>query len=109
VDALEAIGDPIRREMLRLVWNEERTAGDVASHFDVSFSAISQHFAVLREAGVVDRRREGRRQFYRANHDALGPFAGALEAFWSDSLQRLRVLAEAETRALKPPQSEHVQ
>ena len=46
------------------------------------------------------RRREGRRQFYRANHGALGPFAGALEAFWNESLQRLRVLAELRDRGL---------
>ena len=54
MDALQVIGEPRRREILRLVWDRERTAGDIAGQFDVTFGAVSQHLAVLRDAGFVD-------------------------------------------------------
>ena len=50
---LRAIAEPRRREILRLIWSKERTAGEIARNFDVSRPAISQHLRVLREAGLV--------------------------------------------------------
>lgn len=97
MDALvRAVDSPIRREILRLVWAQERTAGEIASHFDVTFGAVSQHLARLREAGCVVRRVEGRRRFYRADTEALAPVHPVLQAFWTARLLTLARLAEAE-------------
>ncbi|HLQ04680.1 MAG TPA: metalloregulator ArsR/SmtB family transcription factor, partial [Verrucomicrobiae bacterium] len=52
-ETLRAIAEPRRRDILRLVWSEERSAGDIARNFAVSRPAISQHLRVLREAGLV--------------------------------------------------------
>jgi DNA-binding transcriptional ArsR family regulator len=54
--ALRAIAEPRRREILRLVWDAERSAGEIAGHFDVSRPAISQHLRVLKEAELVSDR-----------------------------------------------------
>src|SRR3569833_1531971 len=91
---LTAITSPRRREILRLVWRDERSAGDIHRAMpDVSFGAVSLHLRALAEAGLVDVRPESRRRFYRANRDALAPVAEMLEAMWDDSLARLKAAA----------------
>ena len=95
---LSVVAEPRRREILRLVWDRELAAGEIAARFDVTFGAVSQHLRVLREAGLVEQRKEGRRRFYRARREALGPLAQALEAMWMDGLGELRRLAEEEER-----------
>jgi DNA-binding transcriptional ArsR family regulator len=87
---LDAISSPRRREILRLVWSEELSAGEIASHFDVSWPAVSQNLNVLREAGLVSERREGRRRLYRAEPGALGPLATALKEMWKADLASLK-------------------
>lgn len=94
--ALKAIAEPRRRQILRLVWDAERSAGDIASHFDVSRPAISQHLGVLRTAGLVMERKEGARRLYRANREALHELQVSLEAFWTGSLATLKQEVEAE-------------
>ena len=96
--ALKAIAEPRRRQILRLVWDAERSAGDIASHFDVSRPAISQHLAVLRSAGLVTERRDGARRFYRADRDALEELQASLQAFWNGRLATLKETVEAEGR-----------
>jgi len=98
VDAVRAVAEPRRREILRLCWDRERTAGEIAGHFDVTFGAVSQHLAVLRETGLVAVRREGTRRYYRADRQALGPLAAYLESLWADQLDALAVLAEQAER-----------
>lgn len=93
-DALRAIADPTRRRILELVAVHERTAGDIASHFEVSRPAISQHLAVLRDAGLVDERRDGTRRWYRARPEGLQPVRQYLDQFWTDQLRRLRDAVE---------------
>lgn len=94
MDALHAVAEPRRREILRLVWDAERSAGDVAAHFDVTFGAVSQHLAVLRKAGLVSVRKDGNRRLYRADRAALGPLAAWLESMWTAELDTLAALAE---------------
>ena len=96
MDALQVIGEPRRREILRLVWDRERTAGDIAAQFDVTFGAVSQHLSVLRDAGFVNVRRAGNQRFYRTDRKALGPLAQALESMWASSLDRLAAAVEAD-------------
>jgi DNA-binding transcriptional ArsR family regulator len=98
MDALQVIAEPRRREILRLVWDEEVPAGEIAARFEVSFPAVSQHLAVLREAGFVSVRRDGTRRLYRADRAALGDLAAVLQRMWASSLDELAALAaEAET------------
>jgi DNA-binding transcriptional ArsR family regulator len=98
VDALQVIAEPRRREILRLVWDAEVPAGEVAGHFDVSFAAVSQHLGVLREAGLVTVRRDGTRRLYRANREALGRLGQVLEQLWTAQLADLADLAERAER-----------
>lgn len=79
---LKALSEPRRQEILRLVWEGERSASDIASHFTVSRPAISQHLRVLRNAGLVEVRAQGTRRLYRANTQRLGDLAKVLEAGW---------------------------
>jgi DNA-binding transcriptional ArsR family regulator len=99
VDGLQVVGDATRREILRLVWDRERSAGDIADRFPVTFGAVSQHLGVLRDAGFVIVRPEGNRRFYRADRAALGPLARVLEAMWTTSLDRLATAVEADPDA----------
>jgi DNA-binding transcriptional ArsR family regulator len=95
--ALAVIASPRRREILRLVWREERAAGEIHRALgDVTFGAVSQHLARLVAGGWVDARADGRRRLYRARRRALGPVGRALEALWDDALYSLTLRAELE-------------
>lgn len=94
---LTALASPRRLEMLRLVWDRERSAGEIHAHLsDVTFGAISLQLRALADAGLVDVRAEGRRRFYRARRGALGPLGASLERMWDDALWRLKLAAELE-------------
>jgi DNA-binding transcriptional ArsR family regulator len=96
--ALKAIAEPRRREILRLVWDAERSAGDIAAHFDVTRPAISQHLRVLKEADLIFERRQGTKRFYRARPEGLEELREFLEGFWDDNLAALKRAAEKEER-----------
>ena len=96
---LRAIAEPRRREILRLVWTTERTAGDIARNFEVTRPAISQHLRVLREAGLVSERRDGTRRLYRAIPEQLGELRAYLDAYWDDALRSLKEAAERAERS----------
>jgi DNA-binding transcriptional ArsR family regulator len=89
-DVLDAIASPRRREILRLVWDRELTAGDIAARFDITWPAVSQNLGVLRRAGLVIERRDANRRYYRADRAALGSLRSALEEMWRTDLERLR-------------------
>jgi DNA-binding transcriptional ArsR family regulator len=95
MDSVKVIAEPRRREILRLCWRTELTAGDLAARFDITFGAVSQHLKVLRDADLVTVRRDGTRRYYRANRAGLGPLAAYLEAMWATEVDRLAALAEA--------------
>jgi DNA-binding transcriptional ArsR family regulator len=92
---LKAIAEPKRRDIIRLVWARELAAAEIAEYFpDVTRSAISQHLTVLRKNGVIHERREGTRRLYSVNRGEIIKLRAFLDSFWSDSLERLRDLAE---------------
>lgn len=91
---LEAVANERRREILRIVWDRERSAGEIAAHFDVSWPAISQNLGVLRRAGLVLERREATRRYYRADREAAGSLALVLEEMWGRDLGRLKRAVE---------------
>ena len=96
--ALRAIAEPHRREILRLVWDAELSAGEIASHFEVTRPAVSQHLNVLKEVGLVSERRNGTRRLYRARREGLAELKAFLEEFWGDRLEALKQEAEREER-----------
>ena len=96
--ALRAIAEPRRRRILQLVWERELSAGAIASQFEVSRPAISQHLSVLQEAGLVDERRNGTQRLYRARPQGLAELKTFFEAFWGERLEALQHEAEREER-----------
>jgi DNA-binding transcriptional ArsR family regulator len=96
--ALEAIVQPRRREILRLIKDHEMTSGTIASHFEVTRPAVSQHLTVLRKAGLVTERREGTKRIYRARLEGFAGLRAFLEEFWDERLDALRLEAEADER-----------
>lgn len=94
--AARALAEPTRREILRLVRDEERTVTDIALQFPVSRPAISQHLRVLADAELVTVRSEGTRRFYRARPEGLAELTEWLESFWTSSLRRLAIEVERE-------------
>jgi DNA-binding transcriptional ArsR family regulator len=98
-DVLDALSDPRRREILRLLRGAELPAGAIAAHFgDVTRPAISQHLRVLREAGLLAERREGTRRLYSLRADGLGDLRAFVAEFWDDRLEVLRREAQSEER-----------
>lgn len=96
--ALKAIAEPRRRAILRLVLDDERTAGEIAQAFEITRPAVSQHLRVLKEAGLVAERRDGTRRFYRLRREGIRELLAFLEEFWTDALDRLKVAAEREEK-----------
>ena len=95
---LKAIAEPRRREILRLVWERERPAGEVAAQFDLSRPTISKHLRVLREAGLVEERRVGTQRLYRARPERLEDARRFLDSFWDEGLAAVKRSAEADAR-----------
>jgi DNA-binding transcriptional ArsR family regulator len=91
-EVFRALSDPTRRAMLRMLGDGERAAGELGTPFDITPSAVSQHLAVLRQAGLVEERREGRSRVYTLRP---GPLREAVdwfswfEQFWGDRLTAL--------------------
>jgi DNA-binding transcriptional ArsR family regulator len=96
--ALKAIAEPRRQEILRLVWNQERPAGEIATHFDVSRPAISKHLRVLTDAGLLEHRRNGTQRLYRARPEPLMEMRQFLESFWDEGLLAIKQAAESQSK-----------
>jgi DNA-binding transcriptional ArsR family regulator len=94
--ALRAIAEPNRRRILQLVTAKELSAGAIASRFEITRPAVSQHLGVLREAGLVSERREGTRRLYSLRPEGFDDLKSFLEAFWDEGLERLKEAAEHE-------------
>lgn len=109
--AFKALAEPRRREILRMVWTNEMPASLIAARFDdVTRSAVSQHLGVLREAELILERREGTRRLYRANHAEMSRLRSFLDSYWTESLGRLRDLAEGlSAAASEAPENEATQ
>ncbi|MBO0713711.1 MAG: winged helix-turn-helix transcriptional regulator [Acidimicrobiales bacterium] len=95
-EALRALAEPRRRAILSLVANDELAAGEIASYFDVTRPAISQHLTVLKEAGLVAERRDGTRRLYRARAEGLAQVRDLLDEMWASSLELFRRVVEAD-------------
>ena len=92
MEALAAVADPTRRELLRLLVDGELSAGDLAGRFPVSRPAISRHLRVLREAGLVRARTDGKRRLYTLDPRPLRELDDWLEPYrdlWAHRLDAL--------------------
>ncbi len=98
---LQALADPTRRRILDLLSEGDMPAGELAKRFpDISRPAVSQHLAVLREAGLVSERQEGRYRYYRLQPEPLREFwegwLAKYSRFWDDRLSALKRLVESQ-------------
>ena len=98
---LKALAEPRRREILRLVAHDELAAGEIAAAFDVSRTAVSQHLTVLKDAELLDERRDGTRRLYRARPDGLASLRTYLDDMWASSLDLARRLAEGKPEEVR--------
>ena len=97
-DSIRALAHPGRRAMLRLVWDEERPATELADAAGLSRSAASQHLKLLRDAGLITVRVDATRRLYRADLTRIAEVASFLDDFWAAPLDRLRSIAEKPSR-----------
>src|SRR5919199_4604988 len=98
METFEAIAQPKRREILRLLAAGELSAGEIASRFAVTQPAISQHLRILKDAGLVTERRDAQRRMYSLRPDGLADLHGFLAEVMPSGLRRLKRAAEAEQR-----------
>jgi DNA-binding transcriptional ArsR family regulator len=96
--AIEALSHPTRRAMLRLVLDRERPVGELAQRTGVSQPAASQHLKVLRDAGLVRGRVDGRRRLYRVDLRGLQRLRVELDSLWEPALLALKQAAEGSDR-----------
>jgi DNA-binding transcriptional ArsR family regulator len=96
VEVFEAIAQPKRREILRLLASGERSAGDVASRFSVTQPAISQHLKVLKQSGLVNERRAGTKRLYSVRAEGLRDLHGFLADVIPGRLEALKEVVEGD-------------
>jgi DNA-binding transcriptional ArsR family regulator len=95
------LADPTRRQIIAMLAERERSAGELVAAFDISQPAISRHLRILREAGLVTVREEGQRRIYRldaAPLAALDDWLMGYRRFWSTRLDRLEQRIEERRR-----------
>lgn len=68
---MRALSDPTRREILNLLKKDSMSAGDISGHFDMSVPAVSKHLSILKDAGLIRDRREGKFIYYELNASVL--------------------------------------
>ncbi|HET9260620.1 MAG TPA: metalloregulator ArsR/SmtB family transcription factor [Acidimicrobiia bacterium] len=97
-ETFRALADPTRRRIIELVAQRGMSAGEIASHFDTTRPAVSQHLTVLRNADLVVANRIGRTRIYQTNPQTVDEVVRHLQSFWSGRLQDLKRAAESEER-----------
>ncbi len=93
----QALADPSRRAIFESLSRGEAAVKDLTSRFDISQPAVSQHLAALKDAGLVNARRDGRCVYYRVEPRGMKPLVDWIahyQAFWTDRLGRLERLLE---------------
>lgn len=94
----KALADDSRRQVLMLLKNKERTPSEIATHFDFTLPALSTHLKVLRDAGLVNERREGQNRYYSVNRDRMSEMMRFFDQFWDDRLKSLKEYVENKNR-----------
>jgi DNA-binding transcriptional ArsR family regulator len=94
--AFQAIAEPRRRAILRLVRDRPRSVNEIAEQFDISQQAVSQHLKVLREAGLVAVRQDGQRRLHVVRPEGLDAIRELLQELWPASLEQLKRAVESD-------------
>jgi DNA-binding transcriptional ArsR family regulator len=92
-----ALADPSRRAIFESLTRGEAGVNDLTARFDISQPAVSQHLAALKDAGLVNNRRDGRRVYYKVDPRGLEPLIDWIahyRAFWTEHVDRLEQLLE---------------
>jgi DNA-binding transcriptional ArsR family regulator len=100
-DAFNAVAEPRRREILNFLALQERPVGEIVDSLNLEQPSVSKHLRVLREVGLVNVRRDGRRMLYRTNAEAIRPlyeWTSTFERFWRHQLSRIKEHAEAQAK-----------
>ncbi|QFT90833.1 Transcriptional repressor SdpR [Bacillus sp. THAF10] len=100
---IHSLSVPTRRQILALLRDKELTSTEIASNFDISPPAISQHLKVLEQSGLVTLRKEGTKRYYRVRREGFTDIKNYIDQFWDNSLQLLKEAAEAEERKKHEP------
>ena len=95
---LVALAEPTRRAILEAVREPPRSVTDIATDFDVSRPAVSQHLRVLSDAGLLRSQRSGRHNFYALDLRGLATLRAYIEGFWDHVLNDFRAAAVAEAK-----------
>lgn len=100
-DVFQAIADPTRRKLLKLLSKEEMPVTAISEHFPISRTAVSKHLRVLAEAGLVKERKAGRETRYKLEPEPLYELKDWLqyfELFWENKLSALRLFVESDVK-----------
>src|SRR5213596_2762264 len=103
-DAFNAVAEPRRRAILNYLALQERPVGEIVATLGLEQPSVSKHLRVLRDVGLVNVRRDGRRMLYRTNAEAIRPlheWTGTFERFWRHQLNRVKERAEANSNPPK--------
>ncbi|MEH7481132.1 metalloregulator ArsR/SmtB family transcription factor [Neobacillus drentensis] len=103
-DVFQAIADPTRRKLLKLLSKEEMPVTAISEHFPISRTAVSKHLRVLADAGLVKERKAGRETRYKLEPEPLNELKDWLqyfELFWENKLSALRLFVEPDVKEIK--------
>ena len=101
-DPFDALGDPTRREILRLLSEGDKPVHEIAAALPISRPAVSRHLRLLKDAGMVAERAEGNRRIYHLQDGGVRAVQDYLEGVWGEAAARFRLLAE-NTAPPEPP------
>ncbi|MGA7203790.1 MAG: metalloregulator ArsR/SmtB family transcription factor [Specibacter sp.] len=104
-DLLETAAEPNRRRLLQLLARGEFSVSELAEHFPVSRSAISQHLLLLADVGLVQARKDGRRRYYSLDPQGMNQLRTSLEMFWTTELDQLAADAATLARINHPQEN----
>ena len=93
-DPFEALGDPNRREILRLLASGDKPVVEIAAALPISRPAVSRHLRLLKEAGMVAEQAQGTRRIYHLREEGMQAIQAYLENVWGNAAARFRLLAE---------------
>jgi DNA-binding transcriptional ArsR family regulator len=93
-DPFEALGDPNRRDILRLLSDGDKPVREIAAALPISRPAVSRHLRLLKEAGLVAEQAQGTRRIYHLQEQGMQAVQAYLERVWGDAARRFRLLAE---------------
>ena len=100
-DLFNAVAEPRRRHILEFLAGDERSVGEIADALELGQPSVSKHLNVLREVGLVEARRDGRKTMYRTNPEGLRTiheWSGLFAQHWRKQLRRIKAHAEGQER-----------